>query len=389
MLVGTYMNSNDTSLAAHLTLCLLTVGAGYSQVNKPIMCFNAAKNWQLGWYSDKSTEVSVTRRAWRGRLYGYSDYQSSPGHVLLKVGDDIFLQYNKMASMNKDTTERRNQVVINRSSIAGNAKSHFIGSLATTDNVLIIENYSNGRSLLIEVCAILQLENSLKYFDLMIRLSDQASLCGQQEATQTAPPLPTPVPTPAPTRKPTPAPTIHVIAPTPSRVPTPYPTKHPTSFPTTQPSVIPSVSPSLSLSGMPSTSPSVRSSTFPSLGPSSYPSSELTCDDHKHARFLVNLTSGFAYESCIWLSARSEWQKKVCVETHPAYTLCEETCGSCTDTCRDSDDTFEHHGINRPCSWLTLRWGVQKEICVPGHPVMDVCQETCDVCDLTNRTTRL
>lgn len=354
------------------------MGFGYAEVNKPIMCFNAAKNWQLGWYSSKSTEVSVASSAWRGRLYGYSEYANAPGHVLVKVGDDIFLQFNKITSINKDTEEGRNEIAIARSSVTRNSRSQFLGILGTTGSMHTIENYSNGSPLLIEVCTIAQSENGLDYFDLVIRLDSQVSLCGYPEAPQTALPSPTPAPTPAPT--------IYVIAPTPSRVPTPSPTMKPTLLATAQPSATPSASPSLSMSSLPSTPPSVATSASPSLIASSYPSSELTCDDHKHARFLVNETSGLEYQSCIWLAARLDWQEKLCVETHPAYTLCEETCGSCTDDCRDSDGTFEHKGIDRPCSWLTLRWNVQKEVCIPGHSALMVCQETCDYCDLANRT---
>jgi hypothetical protein len=98
---------------------------------------------------------------------------------------------------------------------------------------------------------------------------------------------------------------------------------------------------------------------------------------------VVDETSGVS-KGRLWLAARPEWQQQLCVETHAAITLCEETCGSCTENFEDNtsgDTTFEHHGIDRPCSWLSICSRVQTEVCVPGQAAMDMCRETCNVCD--------
>eukprot|EP00545_Synedropsis_sp_CCMP1620_P006968 CAMPEP_0119009876 /NCGR_PEP_ID=MMETSP1176-20130426/4652_1 /TAXON_ID=265551 /ORGANISM="Synedropsis recta cf, Strain CCMP1620" /LENGTH=696 /DNA_ID=CAMNT_0006962457 /DNA_START=103 /DNA_END=2193 /DNA_ORIENTATION=+ len=340
------------------------MGFGNRQVNGPIMCFNAPKNWQLGWYSDKSSAVSVATNAWNGRLYGYPDYQTAPGNVLIQVGD-IFLQYNRITTINKGTKEMKDQIAIARSPNTNrNAKSVALAGIDTTSSIFTINDFSNKQALVIEVCDMVKVAHGLTYFDISIRLSNQVSRCGQPASPATPR-----------TRVPTSPPTRHPIS---------YPTKRPTPSPTMRPTAsVPIKMPSSSPSGVPTMTPSTTPTANPTTSsPTSHPSSQLICDDNNRAQFVVNETSGYS-NGCLWLAARPEWQEQLCVETHAAYTLCEETCGSCTDNCEDTEGgTFEHRGVNRPCSWLSLRSNVQQEVCVPGHMAMEVCQETCNVCDI-------
>ena len=325
------------------------MGFAYTRIGAPVMCFNPAKNWQLGWYSEKSSTVSVDNGAWRGRLYGYSDFETSPGDVLLQIGD-IQLQYNKIANLNRDQEIARNQIAITRSTLEQNGRSNALGALDTSTSELTINNFANGAALIIKVCGMIQEPNGLSYYDLSVRSSGQADVCGQAAPEFNA------APTPNPTNQPTPGPTNQPTPPLPlSPMPTPEPTPVPTNRPTP--------------------SPTIRATFNP-----------LACDDDKETKFLVSKPSeglwGFGLESCVWLQARSDMQALYCNPSHIAYTVCEETCGSCTDECTDTDGYFKHKNIDRPCDWLRLRFGVQKEICVPGHQAMDVCPETCDVCDV-------
>jgi hypothetical protein len=51
------------------------MGFSYSQDNTPVMCFNAAKSWQLGWYSDMTTTLDPLTETKTIQLRaGISDY---------------------------------------------------------------------------------------------------------------------------------------------------------------------------------------------------------------------------------------------------------------------------------------------------------------------------
>ena len=74
-------------------------------LNGPLKCFNANKNWILGWYRDKSIALPGASR-WSGRLVAFVDYgQANTArneYVLLRV-DDVFVQYNRAKGFNAGT----------------------------------------------------------------------------------------------------------------------------------------------------------------------------------------------------------------------------------------------------------------------------------------------
>lgn len=383
---------------------LYTRGYGYNNANYPVQCFNSAKNWQLGWYSDKRQTVNVDSHPWKGRLYGYVDYATVTGPVLINIGD-IYLQYNKIGEINRDTIERRNQVAITRDE---GTKSTVVAGLDTSKLTTTVANFVGSRGLVIEVCDNVQ----DSYYEISIRFDDQTSCCGTTcqgpqptqaptFGTSVAPaPAPTHDPTPSPTKPPTPSPTGQPVPnltnpPTSSPIfeptlsPTPGPTRQPTMPPSMPPTPLPTGSPVAPtpyptgvLSISPTGNPSALASSVPtrSSTPSSYPSSGLKCDDHPSAKFPTDVPE-LGNQRCVWLAARPEYQEQFCIPSHPAYKICEETCGACTDDCEDTDGTFVHRGINRPCLWLSLRLNEQDLVCVPGHEAMEVCPETCGACD--------
>jgi hypothetical protein len=148
------------------------MGYSYERNNWPLMCFNSAKNWQLGWYSDKSIDLSADRSiigTWAGRLYGYPDYESIPdnGHVLIKIGD-IFIQYNKIAEMNKETQHKLSQVVFVQSTAANGSKSSSLAGL--------VSGTFEHNNLRVDVCG-QQTEDGLDYYDIVVRDYTQESIC--------------------------------------------------------------------------------------------------------------------------------------------------------------------------------------------------------------------
>ena len=66
------------------------MGFSYSQNDSPVMCFNAAKSVQSGWFSDKTVTIDPNNDAgscYSGPLYGLDSYTSSPAdaNVLIQL----------------------------------------------------------------------------------------------------------------------------------------------------------------------------------------------------------------------------------------------------------------------------------------------------------------
>ncbi len=92
------------------------MGYSYKSDDTPRMCFNPAKNWQLGWYSSKQIEVdpnSLSTEPTSFLLNGITDYgdASSGAYVVIKVGD-FYIGYNKKASFNDQVIEGANQLLV-------------------------------------------------------------------------------------------------------------------------------------------------------------------------------------------------------------------------------------------------------------------------------------
>lgn len=83
----------------------------------PAMCFNGAKSWQLGWYSDKHTTIDG-RGPWSGKLTGIDNYKYKKAKtVILKIETqefepDLYVMFNHAAGINADTKEGANQVLV-------------------------------------------------------------------------------------------------------------------------------------------------------------------------------------------------------------------------------------------------------------------------------------
>lgn len=386
------------------------MGASYKDQNWPLMCFNGAKNWQLGWYDDKviNLEERSSCGPWKGRLYGYPDYKAVPlsGVVIIRVGN-IFIQYNKIDELNKDMQEKADVVAFTESTGLVDSDSYSLAGRG-------VGTWQHG-NLVVDICEKHQ-DNGLSYYDIVVRTSSQASICNQEytrecqnEAptlhptvvTTTAPqptPLPTEVATPppsaapitvAPTPPPTSSPTTRAPTPPPSATPTTLaPTDTPSSpLPSSKPTIMPSESPtgspSITESGAPSFLPSNLPSDLPSIrgGHRHSPSIDRICDDSKEGTF-PHMEDGVEHNrTCIWLKANSVVQEEVCIEGHGAYAVCEATCGKCRIICPDTNNTFPYNGEERTCAWLASNLSVAPEVCKRGYPAYSACPDTCDACD--------
>lgn len=318
------------------------------------MCFNGHKNWLLGWYSDRALSF-YPNNAWGGRLYAFVDYNRTPenAYVVIRVRD-LYLQYNRARRFNSATQERQNQVTITRGPNA-ESKSTLLGGVAlgtsATKPVFRVPNFAGtGHSLVIEACE--QVYGPPDYVRLSIYLDN-----GTQKSTCT---VSTPRPTARPTASPTPRPTVR---------PTPKPTHRPTVRPTPKPTPKPT--------GTPTPRPS------PSPTPQLSPSTSGLCDD-SWAVMRLDPNKTTPRFTCLQLRDNEVLRNRVCVPTHQAYTECRETCGVCTDSCRDSTTkTFYINRVfpNQDCKWLEGRRQWQEFLCHPSHPANRICGETCGSCD--------
>ena len=133
--------------------CLGQMGYSYRSYDYPRMCFNPAKSWQLGWYSNKAITYYPTCTTVTYQVGGIIDYSvSSVPNVLVKLEQassfDFYLTYNARASFNSDTQEGGNQVVIvlQGREGAGYSSSRLEAKLSPGARY-VIQNFNNKRPL--------------------------------------------------------------------------------------------------------------------------------------------------------------------------------------------------------------------------------------------------
>ena len=186
------------------------------------MCFNNAKNWQLGWYTDRRATVTpLVSSSWTGNLVGVAQYNSTLDgqFVILKVEGgtslDYYVGFNRATGINSGTVEARNQVTIQSRALGtGYATSTLVAKLSA-DGTYSISNFGgSGDEVVIKVLSI-DITSSTGFATVQV----------YKVGVETEAPTKTPTKSPIVTSSPTKAPTN----------PTKAPTKNPTKAPTTDP----------------------------------------------------------------------------------------------------------------------------------------------------------
>jgi hypothetical protein len=81
------------------------MGISYDGDDFPAMCFNPAKSFQLGWYSDKQKTFQFTETRKRALwLNGVADYSSSSKDIVIRLEEtssptDYYIGYNRASGM--------------------------------------------------------------------------------------------------------------------------------------------------------------------------------------------------------------------------------------------------------------------------------------------------
>lgn len=132
-----------TRVQFHSHECNLThTNASYAQRNGPLMCFNAFKHWEFGWYSGQTRTITGD---WSGDLVAFTDAQVAPSKdVILKLGD-IYMQFNRRKGKNAGTREKADEVVLVQGQ-QGSSRSEVLAGLGSG------ETYSVD-GVTIEVCS--------------------------------------------------------------------------------------------------------------------------------------------------------------------------------------------------------------------------------------------
>lgn len=119
------------------------MGFSYSE-DDTAMCFNPAKSWQLGWYTDKQIELNVdtdlSAETTSYLLNGVVDYEdNSVGrYIVVKIGN-FYLGYNRAASFNGGVKEAPDRVTIieKLGGAESFAQSKLIAKLSVGDTYVI------------------------------------------------------------------------------------------------------------------------------------------------------------------------------------------------------------------------------------------------------------
>jgi len=328
------------------------MGYSYSESDTK-MCFNAPKNWQLGWYTDRQT-VLIAGSSANVRIYGLSDYEStSTGDtILIQIpgGTDWYVSFNRKDGVNSGTKEGGNQVLVhNRPASPMYAESKLKAKLDAADS------YSSA-PMSITVNSI-NLSATPPYADVTFGDSNPTP---QQSPQSNPTPKPQTNPTPAPQANPTP------------KLPTPAPQQQPVKNP-------------------PPVSSPVKSPTD-------------SCKENPKTKFLFKKKTNnkgnlvIRKKSCRWLDNKDDKttakfckKKNKCFEgLGSAAETCPETCGSC-GPCYEIETALFFRRDNgtkiftKSCRWLAGRADKNDlcEVTASGGcygPASKVCPITCSRC---------
>lgn len=97
------------------------MGSHIYEDDRPQMCFNGAKSWWFGWYSDRHVSINPAASSWQGKLVGVDDYVSKKitaddQHVIARIemqsSPDLYLMYNQKKGVNSEVQEMPDTVTV-------------------------------------------------------------------------------------------------------------------------------------------------------------------------------------------------------------------------------------------------------------------------------------
>lgn len=258
----------------------------------PLQCFNGAANRELGWWGDRTFDVTIDtpQTAMFVTLAAFSEAakkKNKDDPILLTVGP-YSLQYNYATEFNAGTERLRDVVTVSYSEPGINLVQ--ADGLAPSDGELQINNFAqSGHRLRVAACNRVDATKK-KPSSMVMAVSlgiDGQSPCVSARNEENDPtPMPTKPRTVSPTALPTSSPTAK-----PTGKPTNLPTSTPTTSPTAKPTNAPTTLPTLLPTALPTTVPTPRrgpSSKQPTSSPTNLPT--LSPTDQPRAKRTENPT---------------------------------------------------------------------------------------------------
>lgn len=135
---------------------------GYSGLQESfgaLRCYNPAKSWQLGWYSEHSRRINPLLDApFETTLTGITmefetdDDKSKKTLLHIPNGDkDLYIGYNLANRFNSDTVEGQNKVLIDEQEFGGHNDSNLLAKLGMNDSYTIQNYQGSGKNLVVTV----------------------------------------------------------------------------------------------------------------------------------------------------------------------------------------------------------------------------------------------
>lgn len=373
------------------------MGASFEE-DDTSFCFNNAKNWQLGWYTDRQISINPLEIGyWSGELVGVVDYASSSPtqYVVLKIETssldyDYYVGYNKMSGFNSQTKEAGNKVTIQTRERSSSSQSWMVAELSEGDafavtglfkveakdinsagaditvqgpNIVLLcdpmlnlitnnevcdntnevceataDLGANGKESCNAWCERSGLECVQAWNDGRSSCQKSSSIdcskTGNSYSICRCEKASTPQ-TPAPTPNPTPSPTLPPVSPTPR--PTKRPTRNPTPNPTRQPTIKPTTPPTPKPSPSP-TLPPVSPTRNPTRNPTPNPIRQPTRNPTTPP---TNAATGYLCDTMTNLN-------EVCVDT---VEVCEATANLGANGQESCNSWCERSGLQCMQAW--------------------------------------
>jgi hypothetical protein len=142
----------------------------------PIKCFNAFKNWQLGWYASNQLTINPLARPRRINLVAFADYPTAGRlPVIVNVGGVYFLQFNRAKTINIDSGEKINKLTVTRND---ENLTQSVAGLDVGQSYEVANWQGSNSSLVIQVCrAIYNVSNPAATDRMVISVGLGRSVC--------------------------------------------------------------------------------------------------------------------------------------------------------------------------------------------------------------------
>jgi hypothetical protein len=156
------------------------MSAGHKETNWPAKSFNAQNHWDLGWYEDRSASVDPFAAPYLLKIAAFVDYDKTQQseYVVVQVGDNLYMQYNRAKGFNRDTEEKADMLTLSTKTDGG---TDLVAGLDLDSNTYIVAGFQGSdQDLLIEVCQV-GAGNGVDQPDYMlVSVGIGPSLCGQE-----------------------------------------------------------------------------------------------------------------------------------------------------------------------------------------------------------------